>query len=214
MRDRGIAAFFFAVAFCGHAAAATVGIDVADSDGKPVANAVVSLMPEGAAQIASHLPERATIDQRHETFLPLVVVVRKGGAVIFTNNDVTMHQVYSFAPIKQFQFTIKQGEVSAPVVFDQAGVAAIGCNIHDHMIAYVYVGDAPFAAITDDKGHATIAGVPDGAYRATTWHPQLPIGAPQPQVTLTVSGDASALTAMLPFSVMPERGMKHMHMDY
>src|ERR1700691_1738378 len=85
--------------------AATLDVDVTDSEGHPAANAVVSLVADGAP-VASHVSEKAIIDQRHETFLPLVVVVRKGGHVIFTNNDVTMHQVYSFAPIKQFQFVI------------------------------------------------------------------------------------------------------------
>ena len=83
------------------------------------------------------------IDQRNETFLPLVTIVRKGGQVIFTNNDTTMHQVYSFSPIKQFDFEIDEGRHSEPVVFDKPGVASIGCNIHDHMITYVYVADTP-----------------------------------------------------------------------
>jgi plastocyanin len=194
------------------ASAATVDIDVTDSHGMPAANAVVSLTPNAAASpIAAHEPERSIIDQRHETFLPLVVVVRKGGEVVFTNNDVTMHQVYSFSPIKQFQFEIDQGQVSKPVVFDKTGVAAIGCNIHDGMVAFVFVADAPYAVVTDANGHAKIRDVPDGAYRASVWHPQMRIGQqPAPtDITVTASGTKLSLSAPLSDGGMP--GMSHMH---
>ncbi|MGA7713869.1 MAG: hypothetical protein WCA81_18390 [Rhizomicrobium sp.] len=181
------------------ASAATVTVAVADEHGKPAANAVVSLTPSDGAQIAVHAPEKSIIAQRDEMFVPLVVVVRRGGEVVFTNNDTTMHQVYSFAPIKQFEFEIDQGQVSKPVVFDKPGVAAIGCNIHDQMIAYVYVADAPFAAMTDANGRAEFKDVPAGAYRASLWHPQLPPGHAWPVQPLTVTGDGAHVFFSVPF---------------
>src|SRR5580658_4530361 len=110
--------------------AGTMSIAVSNMDGKPAADAVVARVPDVAGPLpASHVPLEAIIDQRHETFLPLVSVIRKGGHVVFTNNDTTMHQVYSFSAIKQFQFVIAQGQVSQPLEFPQSGIAAIGCNI-------------------------------------------------------------------------------------
>lgn len=214
MGSRSIAALIFCVLAGANAcAAATLSVDVVDQAKTPVSDAVVSLEPQGGA-LVSRLPEKAVIDQRDETFVPLVVIVRKGGRVVFTNNDKTMHQVYSFSPIKQFQFLVKQGETSPAVTFDEAGVAAIGCNIHDHMIAYAYVGNAPIAVVTDGKGHAVIPDVPAGAYHLVTWHPQLPIGAPSPSVTISVARSDLAETVALPFAVTTMHGMKHMHMDY
>src|SRR5207237_4743754 len=130
-------------------------------------DAVVELSALAPPAIApARLPSgEAIIDQRHETFLPLVTVVRKGGHVIFTNNDSTMHQVYSFSPIKQFAFEIDEGQRSPPVVFDKPGVVAIGCNIHDRMITYVYVADSPLAEKTDRKGLLLFADLPPGRYR-------------------------------------------------
>jgi plastocyanin len=189
--------------------AATVDVTVTDSRGAPAANAVVSLAADGDATLASHVAARSVIDQQHETFLPLVVVVRKGGEVIFTNNDVTMHQVYSFSPIRQFQFELDRGQVSKPVVFDKAGVAAIGCNIHDNMVAYVFVAGAPFAAVTDAQGRAEFRDVPDGAWHASVWHPQLRIGKQPGPVALAVSGSAAKLALSLPLS--PMAGMSRMH---
>lgn len=192
--------------------AASVTIDVTDSSNAPAASAVVSLMPDTPpAAIASHVPDKSVIDQRHETFLPLVAVVRKGGSVTFTNNDVTTHQVYSFSPIKQFQFQIGKGQVSKPVVFDTPGAAAIGCNIHDNMVAFVYVTEAPFAAVTDASGHAEIHDVPEGVYRAVVWHPQLRVGKqPQPEV-VTIHGSSAKFAFSVPTTAGGMPGMKHMH---
>ena len=190
--------------------AATVDIAVTGSDNAPAAFAVVGLVPDDAAAvIASHAPEASVIDQRHEMFLPRVVVIRRGGRVVFTNNDVTMHQVYSFSPIRQFQFEIDEGQVSRPVVFDEPGVAAIGCNIHDDMVAYVYVADEPFAAITDERGHAEIPDVPAGHYLAKVWHPQLRIGHAPPPSLLTVKGERVDLSLSIPLARAP--AMSRMH---
>jgi plastocyanin len=192
--------------------AASVTVDVADSAGMPAANAVVSLAPETPATTsASHVPEKTVIDQRHETFLPLVVVVRKGGAVTFTNNDVTTHQVYSFSTIRQFQFEIAKGEVSKPVVFDKPGVAAIGCNIHDNMVAFVFVADAPFALVTDSHGRADFSDLPDGVYRASVWHPRLRIGRQPPPQTIAVHGTGAKLSFSVPLTVEAMHGMGRMH---
>src|ERR1041384_351891 len=94
------------------AAAANVDIQISDPAGHPAANAVVALTPQSGPSQASHLPTEAIVDQRHETFIPLVTLIRKGGHVIFTNDDTTMHQVYSFSPIKQFEFEMDEGHRS------------------------------------------------------------------------------------------------------
>jgi hypothetical protein len=153
----------------------------------------------------------ATIDQQHETFLPLVTVIRKGGHVIFTNNDATMHQVYSFSPIKQFAFEIDEGQRSPPVVFDQAGIAAIGCNIHDRMITYVYVAAAALASKTDRTGVVSFGELPPGSYRGTVWHPQLAPGS-QPHVfAIAITQGGGTTTVMLPVNGAVASAKKTMH---
>ena len=191
------------------ARAASVDIQISDSAGHPAGNAVVALTAQSGAMPPSHLSMEAIVDQRHETFIPLVTLIRKGGHVIFTNNDTTMHQVYSFSPIKQFEFEMDEGHRSAPVVFDKPGVASIGCNIHDHMITYVYVADTPWAVLTDARGHAEVADVPSGTYRVDVWHPQLMPGRPPPSTMLAVNGPAK-----FAFSVplMAASSGKHTHM--
>jgi plastocyanin len=187
--------------------AATVSLQITDSNGRPAANAVVAMTGQDSGATASRLPSEQVIDQRHETFLPLVTLLRKGGRVTFTNNDTTMHQVYSFSPVKQFAFEIDEGRKSQPVVFDKPGIAAIGCNIHDHMIAYVYVADTPWVALTDAKGRAQLD-APAGNYRVEVWHPQLAPGRPPPSATLTVKSDAKLALSV---ALQPPEP-KHMHM--
>jgi plastocyanin len=196
------------------ASAASVSVEITGTDGHPVAGAVVELTSlTSSAGSAAKIATEAVVDQRNETFVPLVTLIRRGGHVTFTNNDTTMHQVYSFSEIRQFAFEIDRGERSEPVVFDKAGVAAIGCNIHDQMITYVYVAAAPWAGLTDADGKLTLGDVPQGAYRANVWHPRLVPGQPPAAIPLTVSGDSAKLTASIPLLAGDPRGKKRMHMQ-
>ena len=199
----------------GPASAATVNVMVTGEDGRPVEGAVVELVPQSGAipAFGERTPAEAIIDQRHETFIPLVSVIRKGGHVVFTNNDTTMHQVYSFSVIKQFAFEIDEGQRSTPVVFDKPGLAAIGCNIHDQMITYVYVAATPWVVRTDAGGHAQITDVPDGPYHANVWHPQLLPGQSPPALPFTVAGGSAQLSASIRLSASDPRGKKHSHMQ-
>lgn len=193
------------------AVAGTVNVAVTN-DGRPVENAVVELEPGSAVSAtAMNVAAEAVVDQRKETFLPLVSVIRKGGRIVFTNNDTTMHQVYSFSDIKQFAFEVDEGQRSQPVVFDKPGVAAIGCNIHDQMITYVYVAASPWAVRTDSSGRALILDVPNGTYRASVWHPQLAPGQKPEPVTLVASGASTKLNLAVALSAADPRGKKHAH---
>ena len=188
---------------CQPVAATELSILATDADGRPIANAVVALNPDGAAPPPPSAPDRQVIDQKNETFIPLVVVLRRGGPVIFRNSDITHHHAYSFSPIKRFELVLEPGEVSQPVEFDIAGVAAIGCNIHDQMVAYVYVSDTPWTALTNADGKAVVTGIPEGSYTAASWHPRLRPGASQPTQHVMIGPGNAAVTVTVP--VLPER---------
>jgi plastocyanin len=200
--------------FFGSTAGATTFVaEVIDEDGHPVVNAVVALASASAATPppASRLPNEKTIDQRNETFIPLVTIVPKGGRVLFSNNDQTTHQVYSFSAVKRFEITIARGETSAPILFDNQGVAALGCNIHDHMIAYVYVADSPWTALTGADGHAVFNDIPRGAFEARLWHPQFPGGRPAPGGRVDISSDDLRLVLKVKLVTAPPGRMAHSH---
>src|SRR6185369_9723539 len=184
-------------AFCEATHATNFTAEVVDQDNRPVVNAVVTLVPEIKTSMpaaSARLVTDKTIDQRNETFLPLVTIVPKGGHIVFSNNDQTTHQVYSFSAAKQFEITLTRGEKSQPMAFDTAGIAALGCNIHDHMIAYAFVAESPWTALTGADGHATIADVPTGNYQAQVWHPKFPPGREPPSLRAALTGDTARLT--------------------
>jgi plastocyanin len=183
----------------GHAA--TVTTTVTDELGRLLPDAVVMVTPEPGTPAPALEGSRiatATIDQKDETFVPFVVVIRTGGTVTFRNSDQVRHHVYSFAPIRQFEMVQAPGETSAPIRFDQPGSAAIGCNIHDNMTAYIHVTDAPWAAVTDAQGKAVIEDVPVGRFVASVWHPRLRPKAEPPSVPMAVANDNASIALTIP----------------
>lgn len=136
------------------------------TDGNPVAQAVVALIPS-APSTAKPLP--AVMGQKDTAFVPHVLAVQTGADVVFQNSDNTRHHVYSFSPAKKFERTMPSG-AEEHVIFDKPGVVAIGCNIHDSMLGYIVVTDTPYFAISDAAGTADLKNVPDGNYTASLWH--------------------------------------------
>jgi len=166
--------------------AQAVGVDVllSDAAGKPLADAVVMLEPVGA-RLPPKPMQGAQIVQHDLQFDPPVTVVTTGTAVMFPNQDTVKHHVYSYSPAKIFQIKLYAGVPHTPIVFDKPGVAVLGCNIHDQMVAWVVVVDTPFFA-RSAAGRARLEGVPAGAYELRVWHSTLAEGAAPAAIALTV----------------------------
>ena len=183
---------------CQAAGATTFTAEITDQSGKAVANAVVSLVPDPKVAMpgaSTRLPNEMHVDQRLETFVPIVTIVPRNGRVVFANSDGTTHQVYSFSATKQFEITLARGASSPPIVFPNAGVAALGCNIHDNMIAYVFVADSPWTALTGADGRAVIEDVPPGNYQAQVWHYRYPPRRELPSARVAVATDTTQWAA-------------------
>jgi plastocyanin len=160
--------------------AATLEVAVVDQHGQPVTDAVVTAVPAtpDGAGVAPRAPGTKTIDQKNLTFLPYVQIFRPEDSVVFRNSDTTRHHVYSFSSVRAFEFVLAPGETSAPQRLDQSGVVAVGCNIHDSMVAYLYVSSAPWAQLSDAQGHAKLRDLPAGRYEIRVWQPRLRPGRP------------------------------------
>jgi plastocyanin len=184
------------------AQAGRVDIEVVDTSGHPVANAVVSLAPMPGTAPRTIPAATRFVDQKDETFLPYVTALHPGDSVIFRNSDTTRHHVYSFSDMVKFEYMLGPGESSPALPMSGPGNAAVGCNIHDQMLTYLYVTKDPDMATTDAKGRASIEGVNPGQYRAHAWHPQLRPGVILPIQGVTVSETAPAIVhfdlALLP----------------
>src|SRR5207237_63851 len=136
-------------AACGPAA--TLGMTVQSPDGHALAGAVVTARPLDAPG-KRPAPVHAVMDQLDRAFAPDLLVIPVGSTVAFPNSDSVSHQIYSFSQPKRFKLPLYRGKPYPPVQFDQAGVVTLGCNIHDDMLAYLLVTDAPWFGRTDQSG--------------------------------------------------------------
>lgn len=190
-------------------------VRVSDTGGHAVGDAVVTLTPAMPAAAQAPAPVTRYVDQRDETFIPYVQVVHPGDRVVFRNSDGTRHHVYSFSEAKAFEFLLRPGESSPPLTLDKTGLVAVGCNIHDHMIAYLVVS-AEQAQVTPSQGQVVFDHLAPGRYTVTVWHPQLRPGQAPPSTIKTVGEDADAQHADFSLSLIPDprRFSDREHLDY
>ena len=147
--------------------AADLTIDVLNTTGGPIENAVVYAEPENK----TFLPQAGSIiEQRGKQFNPLVSVVQTGTDITFPNFDSVRHHVYSFSPAKTFELKLYSGVPANPVKLDKAGTVVLGCNIHDYMLAFIKVVDTPYFAKTNSLGKAVLKDLPNGNYTLKAWH--------------------------------------------
>jgi plastocyanin len=158
------------------AAGGDLDVRVRDRAGRPVADVAITVMPRGGNPARAARPAagaHAVLDQKNRAFVPALLVIGTGTSVDFPNNDTVSHQVYSFSPAKKFKLPLYKGVVHPPVTFDQPGLVVIGCNIHDEMVGYILVTDAPAFGRTDADGRLTLPHLAAGDYEVTAWGPYI-----------------------------------------
>ena len=173
-RMRFVLAMALALLFGLPAVAADLTVSVRDTAGRPVRDAVITVVPNSGVPrgpIRFSWPMRVT--QANVQFDPFVLVVPVGATVSFPNLDRVRHHVYSFSRGNRFEIELFGRDETRSHVFGAAGVAALGCNIHDQMLAYVKVVDTPWAAKTGATGDVTVTGLPAGGATLRVWHPRL-----------------------------------------
>ena len=169
------------------APAASLAVAIKDTTGTPLEDAVAWAMPKGAHAARTRTP--AAVQQINKAFVPLVTVVQAGSLVQFPNRDEIRHHVYSFSPAKVFEIRLYAGTPVDPILFDKPGEVVLGCNIHDHMIAYIYVVDTPFFAKSGRDGRVRLDALPAGDYDVYAWHYSQG-SAPEPQAVKLRGEDA------------------------
>ena len=181
------------------AQAASVQVQVHDGAGNALADAVVFLESADASRARAAAKPLAGVEiaQVNRQFEPRVLVVPQGTSVQFPNRDSVRHHVYSFSAAKNFELKLYSGTPANPVTFDKTGIAVLGCNIHDNMVAWVVVVDTPYFGRSAALGQVALSNVPAGAYRLRVWHPNLPVGAPALDQTLSVDAVDAKVTVRM-----------------
>lgn len=160
------------VAVCaGATRAAELRVSVRTTDGEGAGNAVVSLKPLSPNLNLPQPDMKAVMTQENTLFSPFVLPVTVGTVVSFPNQDEFRHQVYSFSKPKRFELRLYGKDTTNTIEFDKPGVVALGCNIHDNMLAYIYVSEHPVLGKTDAEGVVVFSDLPSGGYEVHVWHP-------------------------------------------
>jgi len=117
--------------------------------------------------------QHVVINQRKMAFVPHVTAVLKGTTVDFLNSDAVGHNVYwpSISGNKKLAHNLGtwgKGEQKS-FQFNDAGVAALLCNVHPEMSGYLVIVSTPYFAVTDLSGAFDIKDIPPGTYTLKTW---------------------------------------------
>jgi hypothetical protein len=165
----------------------------ADDDGNPIVDAVIEVVTP-SVPIPDDWNNMYVMDQVDKEFMDNVVIMVKGGFLSFPNSDDIQHHVYSFSDNNTFEIPLFSGNNADPVIFDLPGVSVVGCNIHDWMLGYVYVGDTHLMALSNNDGVATINDMDAGEYTFKIWHERARRG--DQDSTYTVTVNASGITQL------------------
>ena len=160
-------------AWAAPAMAGSLTVRVVDTSGHPVQDAVVTLKPGSGAAAPARMGAGYRVAQQDTQFHPFVTVVPVGATVAFPNFDPFRHHVYSFSSAKRFELKLFARDQTRSVTFNQPGIVAIGCNIHDNMSAYVFVTDTVWTARASVNGTVRFGDTPGGRFVLQVWHPYL-----------------------------------------
>ena len=115
----------------------------------------------------------AVMDQVRMEFVPHVLVILKGTAVNFLNDDPVQHNVYWPAINHDRKLAHNMGTWPQGIVrsftFNTLGDVPLLCKVHSEMSGHIIVVPTPYYALTDKEGNYTIKNVPPGQYTLKTW---------------------------------------------
>jgi plastocyanin len=150
-------------------AAGGISVRILDRDGNPVPEVVVSARSLDTGADRPTVTPTARMSQHGLAFDPHILIVETGTDVAFPNADDVRHHVYSFSPAMRFDFSVDSLGSHDGLRFDTPGVATLGCNIHDEMLAYIVVVDTAHFAKTGPDGSAELTGLEPGRYELAIW---------------------------------------------
>jgi plastocyanin len=191
---REFAAGIAAMGLASSVASADLSLDIRDANGQPVPDAVFYAQPVEGAAPPRRANAHALIDQVNKEFVPRVSIVQAGTQVSFPNSDNIRHSIYSFSPAKTFTTKLYSGREAAPVLFDTTGLVVLGCNIHDKMVAWVFIVDTPWFGTSGADGVGTIHDIPAGEYMITAAAPSAHLESKQ--LTLRIESGGTVRRSM------------------
>lgn len=113
-----------------------------------------------------------TMTTKDKQFVPRMLTVPKGSRVLFPNQDVILHNVFSVSGGNSFDLGLYKRGPGKEATFKEAGLVRVFCNVHHAMVAYIWVMDTPFLARPGADGSFALTGLPRGPGKLMVWHEQ------------------------------------------
>lgn len=110
------------------------------------------------------------IDQKGLRFEPRIVALSRGDTLRFGNADSELHNVHiRVKGDNGFSRNVVPG-ATVDFIPPESGVFKVFCDVHDHMRAFVVVGESPWVAACSRAGTFSFRDVPEGDYRLFVWN--------------------------------------------
>jgi hypothetical protein len=118
------------------------------------------------------------VDNHNCLFVPHVSAAMVGVRAWVKNSDPVLHSTHgllgaSFASrttLFNLALPIPGQAIEITRKLGRLGPVRLLCENHPHMLAWLYMHDSPYIAVTDEKGAFRIGAIPPGRYRVTMWH--------------------------------------------
>ncbi len=147
---------------------------VVSEKGKPadpsldLTQAAVWYEPDGGAAPAR--PVSAEMTTVRKQFAPDVLVIPVGSTVHFANQDPILHNAFSVSGHNAFDLGLVGAGKGKTVLFREAGLVRVFCNVHHAMFSHVLVVATPYVARPARDGSFVLQGLPEGRGTLHYWH--------------------------------------------
>jgi plastocyanin len=131
---------------------------------KGVEDAIVYLKDVAKGKAWGKADKNPVLDQENCKFRPTVQIIRPGSIDIL-NSDPVLHNTHGFYG-KRTAFNLGLSNKGDKVTreLDKPGMVRVECDAHGWMLAWIYVAETPYYALTTKDGSFSITDVPPGDY--------------------------------------------------
>jgi len=137
---------------------------------KTVEDAVVYLKAVEKGKPWEKLAKPPELVNHKCSFVPHVQAVPVASDIVIVNSDPVLHNTHGFLDrLTVFNVAMPNLNQRIPKPLKRPGVVKVDCDAHGWMLAWVYVADNPYYAMTRKDGTFSITNVPPGSYTLVAW---------------------------------------------
>lgn len=131
---------------------------------------VVIYLKNASPSTVTATPTSAILDQKNCTYVPHVLALRTNQTLTIKSSENMLHNIHA---LPQNNPGVNFGMIKAgqrDVVFKNAEIFRVKCDVHPWMMAWIAVFDHPFFAVSANGGRFEIQDIPVGTQTFVAWH--------------------------------------------